>query len=154
MPDRAAIDDFLAQTHLAFVGVSRDPKNFANTVYRQLRDGGRVLYPVNGNATSTTLEGDRCYGSVADVPDPVDGVVVMVKAAVAQRVVRDAIRRGIPRVWLHRGVGPGSVSAEAVELCRQAGVSVIDGACPLMFEEPVRSLHRVHRFLSRRRFAA
>ena len=154
MPDRATIEEFLAQKHLAFVGLSRDPKQFANSVYRQLRDGGRTLYPVNIDAATSSLEGDRCYHRLADVPDPVDGVVVMVPASSSAAVVRDAVARGIPRVWLHRGAGRGSVSEEAVALCREHGVDVVDGACPLMFDEPVRSVHRVHRFFARRRFAA
>lgn len=152
MPDRAVIDDFLAQRNLAFVGVSRDPKQFANAVYRHLREGGRTLYPVNPKADS--VEDDRCYHSLADVPSPVDGVVVMVPPSAAAGVVRDALARGVPRVWLHRGVGKGTNTDEAVALCREAGVPVVDGACPLMFDEPVGGLHRMHHFLVRRRFAA
>jgi len=40
---------------------------------------------------------------------------------------------GIRHVWMHRGVGPGSVSATATEYGRQHGITVIDGGCPLMF---------------------
>ncbi len=154
MPDRATIEEFLVQPHLAFVGVSRDEKQFANAVYRRLRQGGRVLYPVNASAAGAPIEGDRSYPALGAVPDPVDGVVVMVPATAAADVVRQAIARGIPRVWLHRGVGRGSVSDEAVGLCRDAGVRVVDGACPLMFEEPVRGVHSIHRFLARRKLAA
>ncbi len=57
-------------------------------------------------------------------------------------------------VWLHRGVGTGAVSERAVELCREAGVAVVDGACPLMFAEPVGAFHKLHRMISRRRIAA
>jgi predicted CoA-binding protein len=154
MPERKTIDDFLAQNHLALVGVSRDSKQFANAVYRSLRAGGRVLYPVNPAAGGGDLEGDRSYPKLADVPDPIDGVVVMLPAEAAVEVVSDAIDRGIPRVWLHRGVGAGAVSPEAVKLCRDHGVSVVDGACPLMFEQPVRGIHRIHRLLAGRRIAA
>jgi len=154
MPNHQAIDDFLAQRHIAFVGVSREPKQFANTVYRRLRGDGRALYPVNRSEEATTIEGDIAYRQLSDVPGPVDGVVVMVPREAEADVVRQAIERGIPRVWLHRGLGQGSVSAEAVQQCRDAGVSVVDGACPLMFEEPVRGMHRIHRAMSHRRFAA
>ena len=124
MPDRRSIDDFLAQRHLAVVGVSRDPKQFANGVYRRLRAGGRVRYPVNAAERGRGLwQGDPSYARLADVPDPVDGVLVMVPAEAAVGVVRDAIDRGIPRVWLHRGVGKGSASSDAVETCRAHGVS-------------------------------
>jgi len=154
MPDRTTIEDFLHQKHIALVGVSRDTRSFANVVYRQLRDAGHTMYPVNGNALTPILEGDACYARISKVPDPVDGVLVMVPARLAADVVRDAIARGIPRVWLHRGVGQGAVSREAVALCEQAGVAVVDGACPLMFLEPVKSVHRLHRFFGGRRFAA
>lgn len=154
MPERKTIDDFLAQKHIAFVGVSRDPKQFANAVYRHLRENGRVMYPVNEAAGGELVEGDRCYGRLAEVPDPVDGVVIMVPAASTARVVLEAIDRGIPRVWMHRGAGPGSVSPGAVRLCQESGVAVVDGACPLMFDEPVRGVHRLHRLLAGRRIAA
>jgi uncharacterized protein len=154
MPSRTVIDRFLAQRHVAFVGVSRDSSQFANAVYRQLRDGGRTLYPVNNHPEVTTIEGDRAYVSLAEVPDPIDGVFVMVPAKDAAGVVRDAVARGIPRVWLHRGIGPSSVSAEAVSLCRTNGVEVVDGACPLMFDEQSALVHRLHRRLAVHHFAA
>ena len=154
MPDLETIEEFLAQDHLAFVGVSRDPKQFANMVYRSLRERGRTLYPVNPSADGQLLEGDRSYQRLADVPDPVAGVIVMVPAGAAAEVTKAALERGIPRVWLHRGIGTGPVSAEAVDLCRRNGVPVVDGACPLMFEQPVRGVHRIHRAVARRRFAA
>ena len=153
MPTKEAIDDFLAQKHIAFVGVSRDSKEFANAVYRELRDHGRTLYPVNAQATAATIEGDIVYHQLSSVPDPVDGVFVMVPAAEAADVVRDAIERRIPRVWLYHGIGPGSDSPEAVALGKNFGLSVVDGACPFMFDQPVRSVHRVHRLFAGRRIA-
>ena len=152
MPSKSVIDRFLAQEHIAVVGVSRNPKALANAVYRQLRAGGRTLYPVNPNADE--VDGQRCYASVADVPDPLDGVLVMVKPDTAVEVVRDCIARGVPRVWLHRGAGAGAVSPAAVQLCRDAGVEVVDGACPLMFAEPVGAFHKVHRFFAKGKLAA
>lgn len=154
MPDRVTIDEFLALRHVAFVGVSRDPHQFANSVYRRLRKGSRILYPVNALAGGAPIEGDDSFTSLSEVPDPVEGVLVMVPASAAGDVVRDAMARGIPRVWLHRGGGKGSVSEEAVRLCREAGLAVVDGACPLMFEQPVRGIHLAHRLVSGHRFAA
>lgn len=154
MPRKEVIDRFLAQQHVAVVGVSRDSRQFANAVYRYLRDGGRTLYPVNKNTDAATIEGDHSYQRLTDVPDPVDGVIIMVPAKDAADVVRDAVARGIPRVWLHRGIGPNSVSAEAVDICDRNGIEVVDGACPLMFGESVGLAHRIHRRLVSHRFAA
>ena len=152
MPSRAAIDRFLALSPIALVGASRDPKDFSHAVATQLRDGGRTVHLVNPE--SDEIDGQRCYRTLAEVPDPLEGVLVMVPAGSAAAVARASVQRGVTSVWLHRGAGAGSVSGEAVALCRESGVDVIDGACPLMFTEPVAWFHRAHHFLVRRRFAA
>ena len=59
MTDRAAIEEFLAQGTLAFVGVSRDPQQFANDVYRRMRAGGRRLRFQHGLRRADTRIGGR-----------------------------------------------------------------------------------------------
>jgi predicted CoA-binding protein len=140
----AIIDDFLAQQHLAFVGVSHEPKEFSATVYRELKAHGYELHPVNPHAE--TVDGDPCVACVADLPDGIDSAIVMVPAAASAAVVQECIDRGIPRVWLHQGAGPSSVTDEAVALCREHGIEVVDGACPMMFMDDATWLHRVHRW--------
>ena len=152
MPSRVVIEDFLSQHRIAFVGASREPSSFANAVYRHLRDGGRELVPIHRDAP--TVEGDRAYGSVRDIPGPIDGLVVMLPAGPALSVVLEAIDAGVPRIWLHRGTGKGAVSPQAVEACRRAGVAVVDGACPMMFAGPVGFVHKLHRVISGRKVLA
>lgn len=148
MSEYAAAEEFLTQRHIAVVGVSRNPNEFANELYRNLRDGGRTLYPVNINGGVRIIEGDTAYRTVFQVPDPVDGVIIMLPPSQTVYVVQQAIARGIERVWMFRGVGRGSVSHTATSLCVDAGISVIEGGCPMMFLEPVRGVHRLHRALS------
>jgi predicted CoA-binding protein len=140
----SVIDDFLAQRRLAFVGVSHDPNEFSAAVYRELKGHGYELFPVNPHAEQ--VDGDASVGSVADLPDGIDGAIVMVPADSSAAVVTDCIDRGIPRVWLHKGAGPSSVTEEAVALCRDHGIEVVDGACPMMFMEDASWFHRVHRW--------
>jgi predicted CoA-binding protein len=73
------------------------------------------------------------YRSLRDLPEPVDGALILVPPAQSAAVVRDCQAAGIRRVWLHRGAGQGSVSPEAVALARSAGMALVDGACPFMF---------------------
>lgn len=152
MASRDSIDAFLAAPRIAVVGVSRDPKSFSRSVYDHLRAGDREVVPVNPAVES--IDGRPCHASVTDVDGDLDGVLVMVPADAAVEVVDQCVARGVERVWLHRGAGPGAVSDEAVDRCRAAGVDVVDGACPMMFAEPVGVVHRVHRFFTRRRLAA
>ena len=77
----------------------------------------------------------------------------MVPADASLGVVEACIEKGIPRVWLHKGAGPSSVSPDAVHVCRDHGVEVVDGACPMMFIEPVAWFHRVHRSIRTHRHA-
>ncbi|HSJ91441.1 MAG TPA: CoA-binding protein [Ilumatobacter sp.] len=151
MPSRASIDRFLQSERVAVVGVSRNPKDFANAVYRQFRDRGYEVFPVNPNTDE--VEGVRCYRTIAELPD-VDGALIMVPAAGAAEVVEQCAARGIERVWLHRGAGQGSVTDEAVDAAHAAGIDVVDGACPLMFLPDTGWFHRLHRRLAGRRIAA
>jgi hypothetical protein len=59
----------------------------------------------------------------------------------------ECIDLGIPRVWMHRGVGPGSFSIAAAEYGRAHGITVIDGGCPLMFGPTADGAHKAMRFV-------
>lgn len=143
MPDLAMVNDFMAQKRFALVGVSRNPKAFANIAYHELHAAGYDVVPVAAHAAE--VEGERCYRTVKEIPGTLDGVMVVVNAEAARQVVHEAVDAGVPRVWLHRGPGQGSVSDEAVEYCKAHGVPVVDGACALMFTEHPAFIHRAHR---------
>ncbi|HEY4897177.1 MAG TPA: CoA-binding protein [Solirubrobacteraceae bacterium] len=143
---REAAEEFLAQPRIAVAGVSRDPKQPANLIYRRLRENGHEVFAVNPNADED-LEGDPCYPRVSDISGPVDGVVIVTTPRAAAEVVRDCAAAGVPRVWLHRGMGPGSTSPEAVELCREHGIAVIPGGCPNMFGATSDAGHRCLRVM-------
>jgi predicted CoA-binding protein len=134
------VGEFLGSRRIAVAGVSRGAGSAANPVYRKLRDSGYEVFPVNPNASE--VEGVACYPDLARIPGDLDGVVVATHPSVSAAVVRQAVERGVARVWLHRSFGPGSVSTEAIQECEKAGVSCISGGCPLMYCEPVDLGHR------------
>lgn len=138
IPD--AVTEFLAQKTLAVAGVSRTPQQPANAIYRRLRETGHEVYATNPE--TDTAEGDVCYPRLSALPEVVDGVVIATPPGVAAEVVRECADLGIRRVWMHRSFGDGSVSEEAVALCREEGISVIVGGCPMMFCGKVDPFHR------------
>ncbi len=139
-----AARDFLAQRRIAVAGVSRDPRGHGgNTIYARLKARGYEVYAVNPNAD--TVEGDPCYRSLDAIPGGVDAVVIATAAAATGAVVDDCIRLGIRRAWMHLGGASGSVAPDAVERGRAAGMSVIAGACPLMFEPTADFAHKCMR---------
>ncbi len=137
--------DFLAQKRIAVAGVSRHGDQPANLIYRKLRDAGHEVFATNPK--TETAEGATCYPDLTSIPGGVDAVVVATPPDAAESIVRQCSELGISRVWMHRSFGRGSVSETAVETCREHGISVIPGGCPMMFEEPVDFGHKCIRWM-------
>jgi len=141
MTSKAAVADFVSQRKLAVVGVSRKKMKFGNLAFRELKRKGYKLFPVHPHAEQ--LEGERCSASLAALPEPVEGLLVIVPPAQAEQVVREAAAAGIRRVWLQQGAG----SPAAIRFCEDNGISVVHGECILMFAEPAAWYHRAHRWV-------
>jgi predicted CoA-binding protein len=142
-----SVTEFLAGKRIAVAGVSRDPRQTANAIYRKLRDSGYEVFPVNPR--TDTAEGTRCYPDLAAIPGAIDGLVVVTPPGAALDLVRQCADRGVRRIWFHRLVGAGSGSAEAVSVARERGMSCIVGGCPFMYVVPVDGFHRCARWLLR-----
>ena len=130
----AKVEDFLAQKRIAVAGVSRDKGHHpvGNLIYHRLKNTGHEVFAVNPHMQ--TFEGDPCYPDLRSIPGGVDGVVVITRPDVTKQIVRECGEAGVPRVWMHQSVLSGtSVSKEAVEYCREHDISVIAGACPMMY---------------------
>jgi predicted CoA-binding protein len=132
------VHDFLAHKRIAVAGVSRDDSGHpsANLVYDRLKRTGHDVFAVNPNMQS--FDGDACYPDLKSIPGGVDGVVIITRPEVTERIVRDCDAAGVRNVWMHESMVKGSsVSPEAVKYCREHNINVIAGACPMMFGEGV-----------------
>jgi len=135
------IEQFVADRTMAVVGVSSGGKGFGNFAYKELKKRGFRLLPVHPNAR--TIQGDACWPRLADLPEKVDRVLVVVQPERAEEVVRDAAAAGIRHVWFQQGAD----SSAALTLAESEGLNVVQGQCILMFAEPVGSFHQVHRWI-------
>ena len=144
------VHEFLAQKRIAVAGVSRNSSQHpvGNLIYRRLKTTGHDVFAVNPQMR--TFEGDRCYPDLQSIPGGVDGVVIITRPETTDRIVRDCNDAGVPRVWMHQSLGKGSsVSQEAVEYCRQHAISVIAGACPMMYGDGADFGHTCMRWILR-----
>ena len=144
----ARVEDFLAQKRIAIAGVSRQNRRHpaGNLIYRRLKTSGHDVFAVNPHMP--TFEGDRCYPDLQSIPGGVDGVVIITRPETTERVVRDCSDAGVRRVWIHQSLGKGSsVSPKAVEYCHQHDMTVIAGACPMMYGADVDFGHTCMRFI-------
>jgi uncharacterized protein len=143
MASQETVADFLSQKTLALVGVSRSGRKFGNAILKDLKKRGyRVLcvHPHTGQ-----VDGEPCWPSLGELPEPVGGVVIVVPPAETEKVVEQAVQAGIRRVWMQQG----AESPNAIAYCKANGVSVIFGACIMMFAEPSSFPHNAHRWLWR-----
>jgi len=144
----AKVTDFLGQKRIAVAGVSRNQSHHpaANLIYRRLKTTGHDVFALNPH--TQTFDGDRCYPDVASIPGGVDGVVIVTRPDVTELVVHQCRDAGVRRVWMHESLAKGSsVSLAAVEYCRQHDISVIAGACPMMFGDGVDFGHACMRWI-------
>jgi predicted CoA-binding protein len=121
------IERFLESPAFGVVGASSRREKYGNKVLRCYGQAGRRAIPVNPH--EAVIEGVPCVASVLDLPDEVRSISVITLPPVTERIVEQAIAKGIENVWMQ----PGAESEAAVEACRQAGINVIaDGSCVLV----------------------
>jgi prepilin-type N-terminal cleavage/methylation domain-containing protein len=113
----------LALKTFAVVGCSPNPARPSHYVAADLRDHGYRIVPVNPGHRE--ILGETCYPSVADIPFPVDAVVVFRRPEEALTPILEAIAAKAKAVWLQDGI----THAEGEELARKAGLLVVSDDC-------------------------
>ena len=81
------------------------------------------------------------------IPGGVEAVVIGTRPELAEHTMHECAELGIKHVWMHRGLGAGSVSATATDYGREHGITVIDGGCPSMFGPTADFGYKVMRFV-------
>jgi predicted CoA-binding protein len=139
---------FLTLPRIAFVGLSRQEKDFSRMVFRELAKRGIDVVPVNPAAAE--LEGRPCFPRLADVQPPVQAALLMTHPEQTERVLADCVASGVKRVWLHRGAGKGSGDERALAYCAAHGLEVVHDLCPFMALPDAGFPHRLHGFFRKR----
>ena len=136
-----SIQSFLSLKNIAVIGVSRSAKGFGVAVYNHLKANSYNVFAVNrkGGFSSEI----KLYESLFKIHQKIDGIVTIVPPNETETVVQQANDLGIKNIWMQQG----SESKNAKEFCEQNRINCITNECILMFAEPVKSIHRVHRFI-------
>jgi predicted CoA-binding protein len=135
------IQKFLSPKKMAIAGVSRNPKKFGGTVFKELKEKGFELYPVNPNADE--IQEVKCFKSVKELPEDVKHLLIVTPKKNTATVAADAISNGMEMIWIQQQ----SDTPEAVAAIEEAGIPLIHKKCILMFADPVKGPHKFHRFL-------
>ena len=121
MSSQDQIEKFLSGKRFAVVGASQDRTKYGNKVFRVYQQNRYDAVPVNPKADE--VEGLQAYPDLSSIPGTIDGVSIITPPAVTERVVQEAIQKGIKHIWMQ----PGAESDAAVQAAKEAGANVIAG---------------------------
>jgi predicted CoA-binding protein len=136
------IEEFLASEPIAMVGVSRDPKKFGFMAFRELKEKGLNVIPVNRNASE--IHQSKVFPDVKTLPPEVKGLIIMTKKSQTADIVREAKLKGLKQIWIQQG----AESPEALQELKGTDINYIPGQCILMYYKP-HSIHKFHRGLKK-----
>lgn len=140
---RQQIEDFFNGKQIAIAGVSRNPKKFGYTVFKELTDKGYDVLPINPNAEE--IDGVKCYNNIAGLPDQVESILIITPKEQTDNLLREGIIKGIKNIWVQQM----SNTQETLKIAEEYQKEIIFGKCIFMFSEPVGSIHKFHRTLVR-----
>lgn len=111
---------------IAVAGASDKPDRPVYHVMEYLLGQGYRVIPVNPKLAGKTLIGQLVYGSLADIPEPVDMVDVFRNADAAPGIAQEAIAINAKVLWLQQGI----ISSEAKALAENTGMLFVEDRCP------------------------
>lgn len=114
------IQQVLDQKVWAIIGATHKTDKFGYKIYKHLKNHGYEVYPVNPNIDS--IDGDKCYSSLTDLPVVPNVVDFVVPEKVGLAAVDECKVLGIPTVWLQPGADKPAVVKKATEV----GLNVIE----------------------------
>ena len=108
---------------IAVVGLSANWWRPSYFVAKYLQEHGYRVIPVS--PAYTEVLGEKCYATLADVPEKIDMVDCFRKSAEIPALTEEVIAVGAKCLWMQLGV----INPEAAERARQAGLDVVMDRC-------------------------
>jgi predicted CoA-binding protein len=122
MEDR--IEKILSEMRtIAVVGISDKPERPSHVVAKFLQSRGYRIIPVN--PAIREVLGEKAYGSLAEIPVPVDVVDVFRRSEEVPPIAEEAVRIGARFFWMQEEVR----SERACEILDAAGIPWVMDRC-------------------------
>jgi uncharacterized protein len=134
------IREYLSPRAMAVVGASNAREKFGNLVCRELKVRGLRVFPVNPHEKE--ICGEKCYHAINELGDLTDRLLIVLPPDMTLKLVGNLDPEFVSYVWMQNR----AESAEAIRICHAKGIKTIYGQCILMYAQPVRSYHLLHRW--------
>lgn len=113
----------------AVVGANTKPDKFGYKIYKKLKKHGYKVYPVNPGYD--TVDGDKCYPSLKDLPEKPDVIDMVVNPQIGKGIIEEAAQLGVKYIWLQ----PGTHNQEIVELLEEKGLNYVKNCVLVALKE-------------------
>jgi predicted CoA-binding protein len=110
---------------IAVVGLSDSPLRPSHGVAAYMQSQGYRIIPVNPSIKGAL--GEKAVGALSEIQEKIDIVDVFRRPEGVPEVVDEAIKLGVPAIWLQEGV----IHEDAASKARQAGIFVVMDKCIL-----------------------
>lgn len=136
------IDQFLADKHLAIIGVSREKNQWGHMLMQSFSKMNYQIYPVNPNAE--TIDGMRCVADVSLLPKHVKNAIVTLPYQKTKELIMSISNNKLDRMWLPtKGCKTDQAYKELIPILRSKNIDAVYDVCPMMFFYP-HHIHKLH----------
>jgi predicted CoA-binding protein len=111
---------------IAMVGASAQEMRPSYFAMLYLRNKGYRICPVNPRYQDETIQGEKVYRSLDELPERPDMVQIFRRSEEVRPAVEAAVARGVPVIWMQLGVRNDEVAAWA----EAQGATVVMDRCP------------------------
>ena len=110
----------------AVVGATDNPDKFGYKIFKLLKKADYTVFPVNPGLES--VQGEKCYASLADLPVKPEAVNFVVPPKVGEAIVAECAALGIKNAWFQ----PGANGDTVVDAAKKQGMNTIHNSCILV----------------------
>ncbi len=112
---------------IAVVGASANPEKYGNKIVRDLLAKNFLVFPVN--LKEETIEGQKVYKTIAELPEKVDLIDIVLPPERGIEVIRESLSLGYKNFWIQ----PGAESPEIIGLLSEtSGVDYVANSCIML----------------------
>lgn len=119
---------FFRSKAFAVIGASTNREKFGNKVLRCYIQNFKTVYPVNPH--EAYIEGIACVKEIEYLPKTVESISIITPPAVTEKIVEQAIKKGIRNIWMQ----PGAESQAAIDSCNKNKLNLIAGGPCILVE--------------------
>ena len=111
--------------NIALVGASKDLTKTSSIVMKYLQDFGFKVYPVNPSMIGEEILGEKVFGSILEIDNPVEIIDVFRPSNEAIEIAKDAVKINAKVLWLQLDIK----NKEAKKIVEANNIIYIENKC-------------------------